>query len=64
MEHKTTIILKVAAVIVVHIIFFATLAFCFTATIHNCSKVANEIQERGLKNIVGEVWEGRQQKGE
>ena len=64
MEYKTKKILNWAGVVVVYIVLIVVLSFCIVTAMHSCSKVANEINERGLKSIVEEVWEGSQQKGE
>jgi ABC-type phosphate transport system permease subunit len=46
----------VAASFVVAVIFFITVGFLSSILIKGCL----EINERGLKNIVEEVWEGKQ----
>jgi ABC-type phosphate transport system permease subunit len=46
-----------AAFFVVAIIFFVTVGGLSAIFIKGCS----DINERGLKNIIEEVWEGRQQ---
>lgn len=59
---KSTTELRIKAVVaffVVAIIFFVTVGLLGSIFIKGCS----DINERGLKNIVEEVWEGKQERG-
>ena len=57
---RGTIIKTVTLTLVMGFFIFITIGFLGATLIKGCS----EITDRGLKNIVEEVWEGRQSQGE
>ena len=40
------------------IVIFVILSISITAFVWSCSMLMDEISERGMKNIVEEIWEG------
>jgi uncharacterized membrane protein (DUF373 family) len=65
MKNTTKDLLKALGIFILSILLLAVgLGVIGGMLLKSCSEVTSEINDRGLKNIVEEVWEGKQEQGE
>ena len=65
MKNATKDLLKSLGVFILSFLLLAVgLGVIGGVLLKSCSEITSEINDRGLKSIVEEVWEGNQEQGE